>query len=83
MFYLLGEPQEECIRCGKMYVLSSELNNSKGVCGKCLGITTRDSMKSEALRSSGESGTEEEEMEEEEELSNGGIEFSDKKLCAT
>lgn len=82
MSFISGEPQEECIRCGKMYVLSSELNNSKGACGKCLGIT-KDSLKGEQLRSSGESGTEEEEMDEEEELSNGGIEYNEKKLFAT
>lgn len=68
----IGEPQEECIRCGKMYILRSDTN--KGLCGKCLGIP-RDQMKSLPFRSSGES-TEEE--EDEEESSNGGTEFSDK-----
>lgn len=57
-----------------MYILSSDV--SKGVCGKCLGIPSRDQIKSAPFRSSGESGTEED--EEEEELSNGGTEFSDK-----
>lgn len=67
----LGEPQEECIRCSKMYILTSDTN--KGLCCKCLGIP-RDQMK--PFRSSSESGTEEE--MDEEELSNGGTEFSDK-----
>lgn len=73
-----GEPQEECMRCGKMYILSSS-DVSKGACGKCLGIPARDQIKSTPFRSSGESGTEEEEEEDEgEESSNGGTEFSDK-----
>lgn len=73
-----GEPQEECMRCGKMYILSSS-DISKGACGKCLGIPARDQIKSTPFRSSGESGTEEEEEEDEgEESSNGCTEFSDK-----
>lgn len=73
-----GEPQEECMRCGKTYILSSS-DISKGACGKCLGIPARDQIKSTPFRSSGESGTEEEEDEDEgEESSNGGTEFSDK-----
>lgn len=64
-----GEPQEECVRCGKMYILSADLN--KGACGKCLGIVpTRDQLKSTPFRSSGESSGTEEEDDEEEELSN-------------
>lgn len=65
-----GEPQEECVRCGKMYVLSGDLN--KGACGKCLGIVpaSRDQLKSTPFRSSGESSGTEEEMDDEEELSN-------------
>lgn len=62
--FFAGEPQEECVRCGKMYILSGDLN--KGACGKCLGIIpSRDQLKSTPFRSSGESsGTEEEDEEE-------------------
>ncbi|KAG4068167.1 hypothetical protein HA402_001592 [Bradysia odoriphaga] len=63
-----GEPTEECMRCGKMYILTADVN--KGVCGRCLGIPC-DQMSNSQFRSSGESGTEEEES------SNGGTEFSD------
>lgn len=73
--YSAGEPQEECIHCGKMYILSSD--TGKGACGKCLGLTGRDQIKTTPFRSSGESCTEEEE-DEGEESSNGGTEFSDK-----
>lgn len=69
MLLIAGEPQEECIRCGKMYILSGDLN--KGACSKCLGIVpSRDQLKSTPFRSSGESDTEE---DEEEELSNGDM----------
>lgn len=69
VFFCAGEPQEECVRCGKMYILSGDLN--KGACGKCLGIVpTRDQLKSTPFRSSGESSGTEEEEEDEEELSN-------------
>lgn len=69
-YFFAGEPQEECVRCGKMYVLSGDLN--KGACGKCLGIVpaSRDQLKSTPFRSSGESSGTEEEMDDEEELSN-------------
>lgn len=61
--YFAGEPQEECVRCGKMYILSGDLN--KGACGKCLGIVpTRDQLKSTPFRSSGESSDTEEDEEE-------------------
>lgn len=62
-----GEPTEECMRCGKMYILTADVN--KGLCGRCLGIPC-DQMSNSQFRSSGESGTEEE-------SSNGGTEFSD------
>lgn len=68
-FLFAGEPQEECVRCGKMYILSGDLN--KGACGKCLGIVpSRDQLKSTPFRSSGESSGTEEEIDDEEELSN-------------
>lgn len=60
-----GEPQEECMRCGKMYILTAEIG--KGLCGRCLGIPL-DQLNAQ-FRSSGES---------EDESSNGGTEFSDK-----
>lgn len=48
--YLTGDPQEECVRCGSVYLASSnELR--QGFCAKCLGGT---------YRSSGESGTDDE-----------------------
>lgn len=61
-----------------MYIGSST-DMGKGVCGKCSGKPGRDQqIKSTPFRSSGESGTEEEEEDECEESSNGGTEFSDK-----
>lgn len=78
---LTGEPQEECVRCTKMYIVSAETSN--GHCGPCLGIPLREPAGSQ-FRSSGES-EEDEEVEEEgdgegegEESSNGATEFSDK-----
>lgn len=68
IFSYTGEPTEECMRCGKMYILTADVN--KGLCGRCLGIPC-DQMSNSQFRSSGESGTEEEES------SNGGTEFSD------
>lgn len=67
LFLIIGEPQEECMRCGKMYILTADVN--KGLCGRCLGIPC-DQISNSQFRSSGESGTEEE-------SSNGGTEFSD------
>lgn len=54
-FFISGDPQEECVRCGKVYLASSnELN--QGFCGGCL-TNSRDQVA--PFRSSGESGTEE------------------------
>lgn len=73
-YYVIGEPQEECMRCAKTYIVSSDTSN--GLCAPCLGIPLRDPVGSQ-FRSSGESEEDDEELMEEE-SSNGGTEFSDK-----
>lgn len=76
-FLLLGNLQDDCIRCGNLFVTTDTKLKQRKICKKCLdpSDSTDDGDKS-GFQSERSSSTEEE--EEEYESSNGATEYSDK-----
>ena len=35
LYYFLGEPQEECARCGKNFLINGQQNDVSGLCNEC------------------------------------------------
>lgn len=54
-----GEPQEECVRCGKMFLSSASGGAPGSKCPSCLALGQVTPVKAASLRSCGDSGSEE------------------------
>lgn len=78
VFLYLGNPQDDCIRCGNVFVTTDTKLKQRKICKKCLDPSdSTDDGEKFGFQSERSSSTEEEE-EDEYESSNGATEYSDK-----